>query len=108
MDLTERIARLIDPDSWETVDRGEAIGLPSAQVFVNDSIATARRVIDGLGLIPDHRDQFNGHRWTEPAADRYVTPWAEQPIDDTPPTQAVADEMRARIDQITQAKEDRP
>jgi hypothetical protein len=63
MDLNERIARLIDPDAWETVARGEAIGLPSAQVFVNDSLIAARRVIDGLHLdIISSRHSFDGLR----------------------------------------------
>lgn len=61
--LVERIARLIAPEAWETVARGEAIGLPSAQVFVNDSLATARRVIDGLHLdIISSRHSFDGLR----------------------------------------------
>ena len=47
MDLEEKIARLIDPEAWKTVDRGGVVGLPSAQVFVMDSIRTTRRVIDG-------------------------------------------------------------
>lgn len=54
MDLEERIARLINPEAWETVARGEAIGLQSAQVFVNDSLAAARRVIDGLDILRDY------------------------------------------------------
>lgn len=58
--LEERIARLISPDAWETVARGEAIGLPSAQVFVNDSLKTARRVIDGLGLHASHATVCGG------------------------------------------------
>ena len=63
MDLEERIARLIAPDAWETVARGEAIGLPSAQVFVNDSLTTARRVIDGLHLdIISSRHSLDGRR----------------------------------------------
>ena len=57
MNLEERIARLIDPEAWETVARGEAIGLPSAQVFVNDSRKTARRVIDGLDILSDYDPQ---------------------------------------------------
>ena len=54
MDLEETIARLIAPGAWETVARGEAIGLPSAQVFVNDSLIAARRVIDGLDILRDY------------------------------------------------------
>ena len=61
MDLEERIARLIDPEAWETVARGEAIGLPSAQVFVNNSLTAARRVIDGLHLRTELISRAGGH-----------------------------------------------
>ena len=63
MDLTEKIARLVNPEAWETVERGEALGLPSAQVFVNDSRIAARRVIDGLHLdIISSRHSLDGLR----------------------------------------------
>lgn len=63
MDLTERIARLIDPEAWKTVDRGGVVGLPSAEVHVRDSLHTARRVIDGLHLdIISSRHSLDGLR----------------------------------------------
>ena len=60
MDLEERIARLIDPEAWETVARGEAIGLPSAQVFVNDSLAAAIETLnvpDDASSLTNQEDQ---------------------------------------------------
>ena len=51
MDLTERIARLIDPEAWETVDYLRVIELPLiAQEMTKSSLIAARRVIDGLHL----------------------------------------------------------
>lgn len=84
MDLEERIARLIDPEAWETVARGRAIGLPSAQVFVNDSLIAARRVIDGLGLTEQTRTMCDGlmpngrDTYGDTIEHRLVTTWEPQ------------------------------
>ena len=54
MDLEERIARLIDPEVWETVDYLRVIELPlTAQEMTKSSLIAARRVIDGLNLDED-------------------------------------------------------
>ena len=52
MDLTERIARLIDPEAWECADLARKWGLPveRCERYEQKSRAAARRVIDGLGL----------------------------------------------------------
>ena len=51
MNLEERIARLIDPEVWETVDYLRVIELPlTAQEMTKSSLIAARRVIDGLNL----------------------------------------------------------
>lgn len=53
MDLTERIARLIDPDAWKRPATMEAaMGLHTLR---EESLVAARRVIDGLNL---HQDIF--------------------------------------------------
>lgn len=50
MDLEERIARLIDPDSWAFADRYRDELPDTAEYLIEESRTTARRVIDGLGL----------------------------------------------------------
>ncbi len=51
MNLEECIARLIDPEVWETVDYLRVIKLPlTAQEMTKSSLIAARRVIDGLNL----------------------------------------------------------
>ena len=50
MDLEERIARLIDPDSWAFADRYRDELPDTAEYLVEESRTTARRVIDGLNL----------------------------------------------------------
>lgn len=49
MDLTERIARLIDPDAWECADITHKWGLP-AERYERESRSAAQRVINALGL----------------------------------------------------------
>lgn len=52
MDLEERIARLIDPGEWATADYYLAHELPeSAAYLTEESMAAARRVIDGLNQL---------------------------------------------------------
>lgn len=58
MNLEERIARLIDPDAWRHWDEcAQVWPNPYARpggAFVNDSLAAARRVIDGLDILRDY------------------------------------------------------
>lgn len=55
MDLTERIARLIDPEVWKDADYLRVIELPlTAQEMTESSLIAARRVIDGLDILRDY------------------------------------------------------
>ena len=49
MDLTEKIARLIDPTAWIKADTCREVGWPDER-YEQKSRAAARRVIDGLHL----------------------------------------------------------
>ena len=58
MDLTEKIARLIDPGEWATADYYLAHELPeSAAYFTEESMSAALRVIDGLDILSDYDPQ---------------------------------------------------
>ena len=100
MDVEERIARLIDPEAWECADLARKWGLPveRCERYEQKSRAAARRVIDGLGLKPDHRVKFVGHDFTETAADRWVTPWVEKPITQLTPEEI--EMVRAAIERL--------
>ena len=49
MDLTEKIARLIDPTAWIKADTCREVGWPDER-YEQKSRAAARRVINGLNL----------------------------------------------------------
>ena len=60
MDLTERIARLIDPNAWATADISREWGLVPER-YEQKSRAAARRVIDGLHLRTEFISSAGGH-----------------------------------------------
>lgn len=53
MELTERIARLIDPTAWVKADTCREVGWPD-ECYERRSRAAARRVIDGLDILRDY------------------------------------------------------
>ena len=53
MDLEERIARLIDPEAWNSWDNQPSGDIKQGSARMNWTITAARRVIDGLHLDGD-------------------------------------------------------
>lgn len=62
MDLEERIARLIDPETWKTVDYLMELGVTGGPRHMGGagSIEAARRVIDGLELVAQEVVVYTG------------------------------------------------
>lgn len=79
--LLETIERAIDPGAWwDEPDEGtdEWIGWKEQGWIRDQYLAAAHRVIAALGLTEEHRDEFVGHGFITPSADRWVTPWQEE------------------------------
>ena len=63
MDLEERIARLIDPEAWNSWDNQPSGDIKQGSARMNWTITSARRVIDGLNLdIISSHHSLNGLR----------------------------------------------
>ena len=91
MDLTEKIARLIDPEAWEPVPPGmgsTTVGIEQQYADQREARKTARRVIDGLGLTEQTRTMCDGlmpngrDTYGDTIEHRLVTTW--EPGNDAP------------------------